>query len=573
MLLQAKLVSSSGNNYLHSKLELFDVNEISWRPGFDELLEFEANHSFQENKRVRRQAADVNSGVTSGWPASESFINSPATTESYSSDGGASMPANTRTILRDLSADDGDEQPLGARCVIGEETLGFWNLLDVLVYSALPALILLILDTLIVRRLRKALRAKTRTRSDSGSTCIMRENLRRGTGAAQSLGSCNSVKYGQQLQQPLDRRITSDGLRDQRHPPAAEQLGIKYERSRVGSPHAECVEPLDGRQSFRNYRGALFDGRQTAASELPASLTCSSTSSRAPTCVSGPTALTDLHLTVVLLVPNIAFLILTFPISAGHAMQMIIGEQKLFRVLAPGTLMLLFAIAELLAFARHALNFYLCVMTSKGFRRATRRFITRSRPYRLLLVSAYRVRSLFLRRRCCCFRYRRSRNAPAVIRFQWIAAGHRVPPNFHGAGAHIQLDSLAAPYNVQCSSHLLRSGAPRTRNYLNNLKYQQPLSSLSSASSWVRPHPSRNAAVGAAVRVNARCALASKTHADNHLVCICVCRHSSSCTVSSNARRPLHSDTFNVRVRSASGTSEFPMRNEMCNSCNLEVTV
>ena len=479
--------------------------------------------------------------------------------EKYFSAGGSiSKQLQANDLFDDVGSEQLSGELMGAQCRMREDTLGFWNLLDALLYSALPACLLVLLDVLIVLRLRRALRARP-----TPETTSMEEALPMRTRSVPlELSNYHQQQLQRQQQQPGRRQGQVRGSRwEQKRAHSSESLLIACNRSQERIAHSELIAHLGNSHSLHNYRSAPPTSSVAGQSthEMQASQAGGIRLHRTLTCGSGGATLNDLHLTLILLVPSVAFLVLTLPISAGHAVQWIVGELNMFQAVAPEVFMMLFAIAELLAYSQHALNFYLCVLTSGSFRKATWRWVTRSRLYFWLLVGAHRVRSLFFRG-CCCFRPRSRRTLP-VIHFQWFPSNPNILPHFRGATARIQANPMTQ-YPMLTSPYLLRANAL-----------------------WSGDHAAEGEAVGSAVRNTAASPLSNSQ--SPHLVCICICRNSSSCTVSSQAYRGgvtpstsshsrrthslLPSGKFNVCFEP--GASEFPINFEAFSSRNSEATV
>lgn len=140
-----------------------------------------------------------------------------------------------------------------------------------------------------------------------------------------------------------------------------------------------------------------------------------------------------------LFVTALTFLVLTAPVAVAHLVHTLITEES---VHIQGTyVMTLFAIADLLAFAQHASQFYVCFVCSFCFRQALRRQLVRLalRIDRLLpsytslaplslLGFAGRSESM-----------RRSREPPAPY-FQWHIQPEqqRLLPNQNRLGLHVE---------------------------------------------------------------------------------------------------------------------------------------
>lgn len=77
--------------------------------------------------------------------------------------------------------------------------------------------------------------------------------------------------------------------------------------------------------------------------------------------------------TVMLLATTFMFLAMRTPIAAGHSLQMLLSEEKLFELIDPVVCMSLFAVAEMLAFMQHATQFSVYLACSTQFRRALRK--------------------------------------------------------------------------------------------------------------------------------------------------------------------------------------------------------
>ena len=74
--------------------------------------------------------------------------------------------------------------------------------------------------------------------------------------------------------------------------------------------------------------------------------------------------------TLMLLVTTFAFVVMRSPIAVGHSLQMLLTEEKLFALIEPVTCMAAFAVAEMLAFGQHAIQFYVYFACSARFRQA-----------------------------------------------------------------------------------------------------------------------------------------------------------------------------------------------------------
>ena len=98
--------------------------------------------------------------------------------------------------------------------------------------------------------------------------------------------------------------------------------------------------------------------------------------------------------TLMLLVITLAFLVMRTPISVGHFVQMLLSEERLFAIVKPLNCMATFAVAEILAFGQHAIQFYVYFACSARFRQAL------CREIRLIL------------RHLSCLRSHRSPNPP-----------------------------------------------------------------------------------------------------------------------------------------------------------------
>lgn len=368
-----------------------------------------------------------------------------------------------------------------AECVVGEETLGFWNVLDAFIYSALPATLLVLLDIFIVCRLHRALKARRMPESackDPRRKSVV-THLETLNHQQQQLQQIQQQHCEQMLMTSSRGRIPNRNCHCFR---GSEPILVAGERFKERLPNKEFVAPLDARRSIQNIRDSsgVPSVSRHSTSTIPADSIGTMSRPRSHTTTSGRATVSDLHLTLLLLVPSIAFLVLTLPISAGHAVQMVIGEENLFKLVVPEVLMILFAIAELLAYSQHALNFYLCILTSGSFRRAIRRSVTRSTAYMLLLDCAHRVHVMYIRR-LCCFRKRARRTLP-LIRFHWLPVSTHAEPNLRGAAACVQIDRRPASTSrthSQCNAHR------ESRSLLN--PSEQFFSSLSESTSYERP--------------------------------------------------------------------------------------
>ena len=74
--------------------------------------------------------------------------------------------------------------------------------------------------------------------------------------------------------------------------------------------------------------------------------------------------------TLMLLVTTFAFLLMCTPIAVCHSLQTLLTEEKLFVLIEPVTCMAAFAVAEMLAFGQHAIQFYVYFACSARFRQA-----------------------------------------------------------------------------------------------------------------------------------------------------------------------------------------------------------
>ena len=77
--------------------------------------------------------------------------------------------------------------------------------------------------------------------------------------------------------------------------------------------------------------------------------------------------------TLMLLVTTFAFVVMRSPIAVGHSLQMLLTEEKLFALIEPVTCMAAFAVAEMLAFGHHAIQFYVYFACSARFRQTLHR--------------------------------------------------------------------------------------------------------------------------------------------------------------------------------------------------------
>ena len=74
--------------------------------------------------------------------------------------------------------------------------------------------------------------------------------------------------------------------------------------------------------------------------------------------------------TRMLLLTTLTFVVLCTPIVAGHSLQMLLTEDTLFSLMEPATCMTVFAVAEMLSFGQHAVQFYVYLTCSARFRQA-----------------------------------------------------------------------------------------------------------------------------------------------------------------------------------------------------------
>ena len=84
----------------------------------------------------------------------------------------------------------------------------------------------------------------------------------------------------------------------------------------------------------------------------------------------------ELRVTLMLFVTALTFLVLTTPISVGHVVNTLL-EETVHMMMNQSAFITLFAIADLLAFAQHASQFYVCFVCSFCFRQALRRQFVR----------------------------------------------------------------------------------------------------------------------------------------------------------------------------------------------------
>ena len=94
----------------------------------------------------------------------------------------------------------------------------------------------------------------------------------------------------------------------------------------------------------------------------------------------------ELRVSLMLFVTALTFLMLTAPVSVGHLMHTLLPEDTVNEMMNQSAFIALFAIADLLAFAQHASQFYVCFACSFCFRQALRRQFVHvvTRIYRLL---------------------------------------------------------------------------------------------------------------------------------------------------------------------------------------------
>ena len=82
------------------------------------------------------------------------------------------------------------------------------------------------------------------------------------------------------------------------------------------------------------------------------------------------------RVSLMLFVTALTFLVLTAPISVSHVIHTLLLEETV-NLLNQNAFMTMFAIADLLAYAQHASQFYVCFACSFCFRQALRRQLMR----------------------------------------------------------------------------------------------------------------------------------------------------------------------------------------------------
>ena len=516
VLLHTELLHSNGNNgsaktHLKNELSLPNIRTIAEiierSSSSDAILTLSMNATYRvdgQRLRISGSAAAINLKKThTGWTSEYSNLTSTRTAFS------AVGESISKQLLFNEPLDEDSEHLSGdtliAECAMGNERLGLWNVLDAVIYSALPACLLVFLDTLIVIRLHRAASAQH--------------------------------QHQQQCRLLMSRGASRNQIRQM----APESLLIESESFRNKLTPVELILPYGKKGNLFNFQSAVV--RSVARQSIDIKPTSSAGAAphpraRALQSTSGRTTHNDLRLTLVLLVPSVTFLALTLPIAAGHAIQMIIGESRLFKLVEPKVLMLLFAIAELFACTQHALNFYLCAIMSSSFRRATWRWMNWSTPFYWLLNGAHRVRALF-HNLCCCFKHR-SRNSLPEIRFRWVPAHLQVHirPHIRNSAACIENDPLPTRPSLNPSHLPIPSYADNEFRYLSN-PVEQIFSphTLSFNSSFTRPTNGGVVAAGAAgstfqVRHSATSPIFDP-QAD--LLCVCIYRHSMTRSALHNA--------------------------------------
>ena len=83
------------------------------------------------------------------------------------------------------------------------------------------------------------------------------------------------------------------------------------------------------------------------------------------------------RVSLMLFVTALTFLVLTAPVCVGQLVSTLLHEDTLNRMINQRAFNTLFAVAELLAFAQHASQFYVCFACSFCFRQALRRQLVR----------------------------------------------------------------------------------------------------------------------------------------------------------------------------------------------------
>ena len=99
-------------------------------------------------------------------------------------------------------------------------------------------------------------------------------------------------------------------------------------------------------------------------------------------------SIAERSVTYLLLLTTATFVVMRTPIVVGHLLQMMFTEERLFNLVEPVTCMAAFAVAEVLAFGEHAIQFYVNFACSARFRQAL---------FRHLRTSIYRLGLLFTR--------------------------------------------------------------------------------------------------------------------------------------------------------------------------------
>ena len=83
------------------------------------------------------------------------------------------------------------------------------------------------------------------------------------------------------------------------------------------------------------------------------------------------------RVSLMLFVTALTFLMMTAPVSVSHLVNTLLLEETVHKIMNQSGFMALFAIADLLAYAQHASQFYMCFACSLCFRQALRRQFAR----------------------------------------------------------------------------------------------------------------------------------------------------------------------------------------------------
>ena len=125
------------------------------------------------------------------------------------------------------------------------------------------------------------------------------------------------------------------------------------------------------------------------------------------------------RVSLMLFVTALTFLVLTGPISVSHVIHTLLFEETV-NLLNQNVFMTMFAIADLLAYAQHASQFYVCFACSFCFRQALRRQLMRfATRIRQSLSFKKMAEPMPLIRLVGRFELRRHSRVPPVHYFQW----------------------------------------------------------------------------------------------------------------------------------------------------------